>query len=981
LILQSAGIAANSPRSTADPPLYIRAEWDVSRGYPGGRIYGITQTTDGYLWIGTDRGLIRFDGSAFHVFRQATPGHTPIDSVFALAGDKNGNLLISTPALQRLRLRNEELEELPRLPDQPVDPLAAIYQEQNGSILIATVRRGFLTYDGDSFRTLKGTRSDMTAAVHAHDGTLWVGTATYGLFSYPNGQLEKQSAEFQHVKINALLPKGEHGLWIGTDKGLLRWQTTESPGPASGPAQIQTMIEDRQNNIWIGSAQGLYRIGHDEAAAISSAHAYSPDLVIALFEDREGDIWAGTSTGILQLRQRILTTYPFGGSAEGGGGPILTDQAGSVWCAPPHLGLVRALNGKTERIVPGGDFSSIAGDSRELWLGQKNGALLRLRTAGSAANVSTLNIGLPRKPILSIFKSDGGNGWLGLQDAGAAEIVNGRTVMHTSAECPLLNSVTAIEQTPDGVMWFGTSSGIASFSGNRWKSYGAQDGLPPGRIHFLLADATGTVWAGADQGLAFIQNGGAHVAASSLPSLQEPVFGIAIDRDDYLWVVTSSHILRVKRTELLGGDPKFARVFGSDDGLPAIMPSRTSRPIASDADGRIWISLGNALVMADPFALRQPSAPTLVQFQHISADEVSLPVAAKVTVPAGHLRTVIRFTGLNLAAPNRVHFRYRLNGLDHAWGEATSVPEANYTNLGPGPYRFEVQASNIDGLWNGSPAAVDLYVEPSFWQTLWFRYSAAVAICAIGVIAYQLKLRAVKRQWTLRFQERLDERTRIARELHDTLLQSFHGLILRFQAVRDMLPDEPAAAGDALSSAIDRAAEAITEGRDAVQALRGEQEEYDDLGESLAAIDREFRIETRGAHQQDAHASYRVLVEGTPRRLHPVVRDDLYRIAREAVRNAFHHAGAQQIELDIRYEDAELRLRVRDDGKGIDPHVLSSGRRSGHYGLPGMRERATSIGGQFEIWSELRRGTEIEITIPGMIAYVRFGDSSNARVY
>ena len=240
-------------------------------------------------------------------------------------------------------------------------------------------------------------------------------------------------------------------------------------------------------------------------------------------------------------------------------------------------------------------------------------------------------------------------------------------------------------------------------------------------------------------------------------------------------------------------------------------------------------------------------------------------------------------------------------------------------------------------------------------------------------MAYRLRLQTINRQWNLRFHERLEERNRIARELHDTLLQSFHGLILRFQAARDMLPERPDAANEALGSAIDRAAAAVAESRHAVQALRGEQDGLDELGESLATLDGEFRTATAAEAQHGHfHTAYRIVLEGTPRRLHPLVRDDLYRIAREAVGNAFRHANAKQVELELQYDDAVFTLRVRDDGVGIDPQVLRSGRRKDHYGLPGMRERATSIGGQFELWSELNSGTEIQVTIPGTIAYARF---------
>jgi signal transduction histidine kinase len=383
------------------------------------------------------------------------------------------------------------------------------------------------------------------------------------------------------------------------------------------------------------------------------------------------------------------------------------------------------------------------------------------------------------------------------------------------------------------------------------------------------------------------------------------------------------------------------------------------------------MSLANMVVMADPSQPVRSSPPTLIQFQQVLADGVGLQLAKTVSVPAHHVRTTIRFTRLNLAFPERARFRYRLSGLEDNWSEPTSVNEASYTNLSPGPYQFEVQAGNINGGWDTPPAELALYVEPAWWQPVWLQACFGVAICAIGFVAYRARLRTVEHQWKLRFQERPDERTRIARELNDKLLQSFHGLILRFQAVREMLPQAPEAAGDALQSAIDRSVTAITEARDAVQALRGEEEEEDFSG-VLANIAREFRLDTESPRE----TQYRVLIEGLPRPLHPVVRDGLYRIAREAVGNAFRHARPTQIELDIRYDKGNFRLRVRDDGCGIDPRVLTSGRR--HHGLPGMRERATSIGGQFDIWSELCRGTEIEITIAGTIAYPRFEATGNS---
>lgn len=948
-------------------PQYARDEWTVSRGYPGGHVYGITQTPDGYLWLGTGSGLVRFDGSVFHGFQQTEPGHQPIDPVLALASDTRGNLLISTQKLHLLRLRNERLEEVAPAPGQPQGVVSSVDQGRDGTILVGTMRQGLAIYDGTTFSTFPRKRSDITAAVRTDDGTLWVGTTGQGLFASPSRSMLTESPLVQALKINALIPLGERGLRIGTDKGLLQWDGDHPPRPPFGPPHIQVMLEDRQGVLWLGSTHGLYRASAKNASQTVSR--FSDDIVTSLYEDREGNIWAGTATGLVRLRRRVLTTYSFNADAGGSGGPIAADDQGSVWCIRPSGRLVRITDSRVDILPGGGDAASLAAVGDAVWLGGKDGVLRQGRAAAPLLQLAgKRNLG---RPVVSLLQSRDGTLWAGLENAGVVEVAGGRTTLHSAAGGLSLETVRAMEEGPDGTLWFAAASGVASFSRGQWRGYSVRDGLPPGRVNCLFADERGVVWIGADQGLAYIENGKAHIPAPNSPLIDESILGIAADRDDRLWILTSTHVLRVKRPDLIaGGAGSFAvRQFGVDDGLPPLPPSRSSRSIITDARGRVWMVLGHLVVMADPLALRQAPPPTLVQLQQILADDQPLALDDTVNVPSGHLRATIRFAGLNLAAPDRVRFRYRLSGFDRNWSEPTPVREAVYTNLTPGPYRFEVQASTMDGEWTGPSTTVGLDVEPALWQTLWFRSLAAVALCAAVFTLYRLRLRAIQHAWTLRFEERIEERSRIARELHDTLLQSFHGLILRFQAVRDMLPEQPEAASDALGSVIDRAAAAITEGRDAVQALRGE-EECDDLGESLATIDQEFRSEAPGSLQAVTGAGYRVLVEGTPRRLHPVVRDDLYRIAREAVRNAFRHAEATAIELDIRYDERLFCLRVRDDGAGIDPHVLDLGRRRGHYGLPGMRERATSIGGQFEIWSEVRRGTEIEVTVPALIAYV-----------
>jgi signal transduction histidine kinase len=317
-----------------------------------------------------------------------------------------------------------------------------------------------------------------------------------------------------------------------------------------------------------------------------------------------------------------------------------------------------------------------------------------------------------------------------------------------------------------------------------------------------------------------------------------------------------------------------------------------------------------------------------------------------------------------------------LEGFDSNWQEAGTRREAFYSQLPPGNYRFRIVACNNDGVWNLAGSTYEFNVAPAYYQRTWFRALTGVFILLLLSGLYKLRLRSVGRQLQVRYEERLAERTRIARELHDTLLQSFQGLILRFQAVRNMLPERPERAVSALETAIDRAAKAITEGRDAVQELRNRRSSGMSLVEVLTAMTRELEADNASTTIDGYPTQVRIMVEGTPRNVHPTVQANLLSIAREALLNAFRHARAKSVELDIDYSRRMLRLRVRDDGVGLDSKLQIDGRRTGHYGLPGMRERARTIGGKFEFWSRIQQGTEVEVIVPGAIAFKSPSDSS-----
>jgi signal transduction histidine kinase len=323
----------------------------------------------------------------------------------------------------------------------------------------------------------------------------------------------------------------------------------------------------------------------------------------------------------------------------------------------------------------------------------------------------------------------------------------------------------------------------------------------------------------------------------------------------------------------------------------------------------------------------------------------------------------------SLFAPERVRFRYRLEGAEADWNDAVAWRQAPYNNLGPRKYRFHVIASRDGSLWNSPETVYSFSIDPAYWQTWWFQAATALAIILSILLIMRLRSIRLVRQLNARFQERLSERIRIAQELHDTLLQSFQGLMLRFQTVANLLPGRPADARTVLEEALDRADRAIAESRSAIQNIRTSPSRSASLAESINSMMAELAEEYRREGRQEP--SFSVVIEGTPKRLQPWVNTEVLRIAQECARNAFHHSSASRIEAELKFENSHLGIRFRDDGVGIDPEVLKKGSRFGHWGMVGMRERASQIGAKLEVWSKPGAGTELDLSVPGRIAYDR----------
>jgi signal transduction histidine kinase len=509
---------------------------------------------------------------------------------------------------------------------------------------------------------------------------------------------------------------------------------------------------------------------------------------------------------------------------------------------------------------------------------------------------------------------------------------------------------------------------MARLEGRAVQLFDSTHGLNVGNVTAIYAQGK-HVWVGGELGFARFDGTRFVPVLSASGNPFTGVSGIVGTNNGDLWLNAIGGIAHVpaQEVERMIRDPDYRVRFDTFDSLDGVSGSPIQlRPLPSalqTTDGRLWFVMSDGLVWIDPTHLVRNALAPPVTIWSISSGGKQYPnLGAELRLPVHTTSLQIDYTAGSLTVPERVHFRYKLEGSDRESQDVANRREALYTNLVPGRYTFRVNASNNDGVWNNTGTFANITIIPAFNQTKWF-YSLCVLVClAILFVLYKLRVRQVAAQVRGRLEVRLAERERIARELHDTLLQGVQGLIWRFQAVADRIPKhEPSR--DLMEQSLQRADQVLGEGRDRVKDLRASGSDVADLPQALAA---------EGEHLALAHPTqFRASVEGVHRDLHPIVREEVLLIAREALCNAFRHADAHHIEAEISYTEAALRVRIRDDGQGISADMLEAGGRSGHFGLLGMRERAAKIRAHLTVWSKPAAGTEVDLRVPADMAYRR----------
>ena len=995
-------VSAFAVDPTRNVSQYVHDSWGTERGWPGGSITAIAQSSDGYLWIGTDKGLVRFDGLSFHQVQLAYPDPIWIGPVRTFIVDASDNLWILLEDNVVFRYHSGNFQVIRR---ETGNGTTAMARGTSGAVLLSSLADGPVAYSDNRFRSLSSSVLPTGAAGVANseapeqqaapfswfdrmagpttwaismaqtdDGKIWLGTEHRGLFYLQDGRVSSASNGRDDTKINCLLPLQNSELWAGTAKGVLRWNGTKLTlaGVPSSLLNLDVLsiLRDRDSNIWVGTSRGLFRYNANGVSLLSTTGP-----VTALFEDREGSIWIGSAHGLERLREGAFVTFSLPNLNSQSMGPLHVDSDGRTWIAPIQGGL-QWLQGEKGGVVTADGIANdvvyaIAGTGKDdVWVGRRQGGLTHLSYSGNSftAKTYTQADGLAQNVVYAVYQSRDGTVWSGTLRSGVSELKNGHFTNYTTRDGLAANTISSIVEGSDGTMWFGTSNGVSAMTQKGWRTYASNDGLPSEDVNCLLQDSTRILWIGTAGGLAYVRDGRLQVPRGVPESLQTQIFGIEEDKNGWLWIATSDHVLRVPRDKILGGAVKAVdvRMYDQADGLDSTEGMKRSRSVVSDSAGRIWFSLSSGLSVVNPSRIDANSVPALPHIEAMTADNNPVNLAGPVRIPPSPRRITFEYTGLSLAAPGRIRFQYFLENFDSSWSQPVAAREAVYTNLGPGSYRFRLVASNSEGLWNGPVATVDFMIQPEYWQTWWFRPAAAVLFLLLLTALYQLHLRQQARRFTMTLEARVDERTRIARELHDTLLQSFQGLTLRFQKARNLLPERAADAMKMLDGALDGAEQSIIEGRDAIYDLRSPTPAAMVLEEKITAFGEELRAQDTNKKEP---VRFQLVIEGEAHALRPEVHLDMFRIAREALRNAFIHSQGRLIETEIAYTESLFRLRIRDDGKGIDPDERVHAERSGHWGLKGMRERAERLGGELEVWSEPGAGTEIELKVPASVAY------------
>jgi len=973
--------------------------WTSENGV--GAVFDIQQAPNGYLWLMTSQGVFRYGGAGFQSVDEVTNGAVHNSELISFFLSSTGGVWLTTRSAGLLLWKDGKVTTFPDRRCTPALQSDGFAEDRDGSLWIqASVG---LTH-------LRGSVCEQIGANYGYPGgfpkailldragTLWVKMANGPLLFLPAGQSKFETSPHgggATADATFLHQARDGSIWLSDDNGLRRVDNNAGVPPVSNPLSVRDKGNARfgdftfaaDDSMWAVTNQGVRHFDHSEQWKTSAAtektsgenftpeQGLSSDAAWVVLVDREGSVWVGTNSGLDRLRRIALSMVTLPHVQEHQFSIAVGDQ-GSIWTGNASLPLTHVSANGSITTFPKTRQTNCVRRARDgtIWsAGEGDAHLWRSSTAG------LVPVHYPNEEIddvVAIAVDRNNDPWISTLNRNVFRLVRGTWINQNEALGKKPGVLGTMTTDAEGNIWFGFSSAVVRWDGNAFQ----KDTISGHTVSETTISVNGEhVWLAGLGGVQLYSHGQSHTVRWQNEEMPGRVYGVVETTNGDLWMNGSSGITHITRRELDKWlrDPKYV-VSGERldalDGLPGLSVERFPEPsVVESPEGKLWFATNKGVVSLDPAALDRSRnrIPPPVMISSVISNGKAFAGSSHVGLPAHTGRLEIDYTALSLAIPERVLFRYKLEDVDTEWQNAGTRRQAFYTNLPPGRYRFHVIACNNDGVWNDVGAILEFSIAPAWYQTTWFR---ALCVCAFLLLLwalYQLRLQQLERQFHVELDARVDERTRIARDLHDTLLQSFNALLLRFQSVSNVLPAHPEEAKHRVDDAIEQASSAITEGRDAVSKLRADVLSTGDFVESISTFGKELLSQSTS----ESPPEFRVQVEGTPKTLNPVVRDEAFRLAAEALRNAIRHADARHIEIEVRYDDKHLRLRIRDDGKGISQTVLDHEYAPGHWGLRGMRERARLVGAKLEVWSQLNSGTEVELIIPAANAYLKAATS------
>lgn len=964
----------------------------------------ITQTSDGYIWIGSPLGLFRFDGVKFTQWSppsgQSLLGKIP----YKLLGARDGALWIGTEH-GLARIKDGQLFNYLTVPRGP--GVSSIMEDDAGTIWITRYRINdgmgpLCRVEGDGLKCFDQkdgieTKYALNLAKDAA-GNFWIGSdrltrwAPDSVTTYFEKNLENRSAEGVHGIV--VYPDGSVLVGFdgaGPDLGVQylaqgKWKSYVLPGFNGAEVRTSRMFVDRNGALWIGTeSEGIYRIYQGTVDHYAIANGLTGNSVDAIYEDVEGNLWVSTDKGIDVFRDTPVLTFS---SSEGLIGTdatsILALKDGPIW-----VGTSKALNvldsGRISAIeegkgLPGHGVTAMFQDSRgTTWVGIDDE--LMVRSGGQFKQIENLdgkpltNAGI----VYGIREDVEENVWAMTEIDGDYHLIRIREnrVQQNILVNDFIENVQSIAADRESGIWIiGSKDKMVRYRNGNTESVSLGSPENPVQVRDSFVDTDNSVWLATTRGLIRWKDGEV-ITMDSRNGLPDclPFFYAIKDDGGSLWIYANCGLMKISAADLAKwvNDPQSqisARTFGALEGaFPSYSQTDGDRKVVKSGDGRLWFTGMKFVQTIDPGRSHINPIPPPVHIEALVADRKNYLPGDGLHLPPLTRDLEIDYTALSFVVPQHVNFRYRLDGHDADWQEVGTRRQAFYSDLPPGDYRFQVIASNNDGLWNETGAAFSFNIAPAWYQTVWSRVLLAAAIIFVCWLLYRLRVKQIGNVLSARFDERLAERTRVAREIHDTFLQTVQGSkLVADHALKDEA-DHPrmVRAMEQLSTWLGRATE---EGRAALHSLRSSTTEKNDLAEAFRRAIEDCRRETS--------ADISFTVTGDSGEMHPIVRDEIYRIGYEAIRNACAHSRADRVEMALRYTH-DLTLSVSDNGSGIDPLIVDGG-KEGHFGLRGMRERAERIGSKYNLQSSPDSGTLITLVVPGHVAFRAVDQSWSRRI-